>query len=388
MKSRPARQMRRFHGGAAGPRTLILPATSATGNLPASAPVSLRLGPALSSPFSAPIDPDGNRTDLSSVAPRRRSATWDDDEGVASKSRRTGSFSSLTPIMKRDRSSCTPHLAPIEISSREAGSTQSKLSQASMGYASGKSLFEEFELLDDDDDDDDDPQTVSSSGSSPQQKCQGSPSPMRHIQPPPLPNVFKHSTKPTTDPPTAIHATDSGPVPQTRSLGLITALAKAVSQSLDRRAPCVKTVCNNAWDIVTLSRPVLEFRWWLVKLLIGDLRKRRALWPPLLRSKQTELPLLERSMSLNGCLEQARGASDLLAKEPDPQKLHSPDSVTALEDVLSHLDKVKDEEAKRNRPRPPPPPLYWMRFGLTLVFAVGIALKDGPGSLLSPQRSV
>lgn len=385
--------MRRFHGGAAGPRTLILPATSATGTLPASAPVSSILGPGLSSPFSTPFDMDGDKTDQSNVAPRRRSATWDDDEGLASKLRRIRSFSSVTPVVKKDRPPFTPHLASAETNLRESDSTQSKLSQASIGYAGGKSLFEEFEELDDDDHDDD-LDTRPSSESSPLQKCQGSPSLPEHIQPPPLPDVFKHTTKPSPETQTPIDTVDSAPVLRARPLGLITALANAVSQSLDRRAPGVKTVCNNAWDIVTLSRPVLEFRWWLVKLLIGDLRKRRALWPPFPKPSQAKAPLTEAPSNPHGCLVQIRDHpvpdhAELGPYTPE-REMHEPPaaSPTALQDVLSHLDRVKAEETKRNRnrPSPPPPPLYWLRFGLTLVFAVGIALKDGPGSLFTPQR--
>jgi len=53
-------------------------------------------------------------------------------------------------------------------------------------------------------------------------------------------------------------------------------------------------------------------------------------------------------------------------------------------DVIEHLGKVKEREQYTAPPLPPP--VYWLRFGLTLVFAVGIALKDGPASLLVPGR--
>lgn len=293
----------------------------------------------------------------------RRSATWDDNEGLASRVRRSGSFRSFQSIEGPILQSTTPRFVPLEQSLPEDDSAQSKTGQASVGYAAGKSLFEEFKQMGDDN-----TSTPSTSDvdSTPPQKHLGSPYPSFLVESTPLPSLQEDIDPSQSLPIQSPEPPGQGTTTGSGRLHLVAALATAVSRSLDRRAPIVRQIFGNAWDIVTLSRPVLEFRWWLIKLLIGDLRKRHKLWPTLSPARKARTP---------------QATTEVAKPELSPAEY----SAHALEDVLTHLDKVKAEEEELS-PARPPPPLYWIRFGLTLVFAVGIALKDGPSRLLIPRR--
>lgn len=415
-RPKPMRQMRRFHGGATGPRTLILPATSSGANVSASAPVSAHPTP----PLETDCPPAGGSCLLSewpasSKTSRRRSATWDDDDGFASWARRSASIASVTPIATQKIPPLTPGLSNPHPHQHETGSAQTPISQASVGFATGRSLFEEFKSIQNDEasssesDTDGSPQTDG--------KHQGSPLPiaspsaalvLRHASVSSRPQERQPSLQIPTSQPQVQHK--AHPVASASCLPaplrLVSALAAALARSLDRRAPLVRTALTNVWDVVTLSRPVLEFRWWLIKLLIGDLRKREGLWPPLLKGQQGTLKAstlqareedryrtadTEDSSRINASA--AASASDSLRPGRSCKNATTGHAVgtseeadTALSDVLAHLDKVKaQEEASAPHERSAPPPTYWLRFGLTLVFAVGIAIKDGPSSLFLPR---
>lgn len=383
-RTRPSRQMRRFHGGAAGPRTLILPAASVSNSLPASAHTTA----ALDGPFPDPAQ----STDLSQSfrSSRNRSATWNDDEASVSHIRRNESLSNRTPTANRRAVPITPLLAPPYAEAMESSSAQTKISRTSVGFADGGSLFEEFKSL----------QSGESSNSSGSEdastshcgKHRGSPLPTNPISARedelPDDHVF-NLTLPTLSPRVA-GVVDGSPhdrtLPEQASMPaqLLSTLMSAVSRSIDRQAPTVRHTMTNAWDVVTLSRPVLEFRWWLIKLLIGDLRRRRSLWPrtPTKSPRHWDRPATT-GLQISAMSPSTPSKATNITPQREPV---SPEQ--ALNNVLNHLERVKLNEARGGTGHPPlAPPIYWLRFGLTMVFCVGVALKDGPASLFVPRTT-
>lgn len=404
-RPKPLRQMRRFHCGATGPRTLILPATSSSNNISASAPVSAHPTPVLEIPSSTRTLDLPTEGHAFPTASRRRSATWADDDGFASWARRNASISGVTPVATRKTAPVTPALPSPNAPLLDAHNAQTATSQASVGFAIGKSLFEEFKSIQDDESSSSDfdgagsPQTA--------EKHQGSP---YAVPSPSAALVFRHSSisrssqkiEPPSQTPAPwpeVQASRRTKLPSSQMpfpLRLVSTLATALARSLDRCAPSVQNAFTNAWDIFTLSRPVLEFRWWLIKLLIGDLRKRKRLWPSVLKDQQPS-GKMKRATRADA---EGLGIDNVSTRIPATHTPGDEDGTfqrtepggapneggTALSDVLAHLDEVKaQEEASARHKRPAPPPVYWLRFGLTLVFAVGIAIKDGPSSLFLPR---
>lgn len=376
LKRRSTRVMRRFYGGAHGPRTLILPATSQSSAyaIPASNSVqpAVTIDPqALVESSSAASDPLQSST---TAWQHRRAATWDEDDALVSQSRRSGSLT-LTPTKARQAlvTAMEAHHPPAsalddwadELGSRSPGNRDS------LGSIEGLNLFDElktFEALES--------HSRRIASTSTMEEASGSRRTPPDLEERKLKLVDgptsrdRYSNSPGTlarghSSTTSTTTTRSSPQP----LRLMGALAAAVSRTLERRATGARSILSNAWDIVTLSRPVLEFRWWLIKILLGDLKKKSSLWPPPLN---TTIHPHQSSLGLSTLPDLGMNStkSDKGAMEQNHDRV--------LLECLTHVQRSK----ARDRRVLQAPAVHWLKFGVTLLFAVGIALKNGPSSVL------
>ena len=174
--------------------------------------------------------------------------------------------------------------------------------------------------------------------------------------------------------------------------------------------------------MLSLSRPVLEFRFWLIRLLLGDLRKRHR---HLLTLRDAASAMKERNVSgmtivppgshagavgLGISHGQSLGIAsrnvsrNASASRPQPAKLLDPFDDGAIElNVVRRRRKggaredaagddsdgdmpltIEDIEARQTTRPKLSAPVAWLKFSMTLMFAVGVAIKDGPASLLAP----
>ncbi|KAB8343000.1 hypothetical protein FH972_022594 [Carpinus fangiana] len=286
---RPARKMRRFYTGAMGPRTLILPVTTHASPVSASA----------HSP-TTPCPPRGHRPNIHSLSElriptmtpnsieshqlHRRSATWDDEDTSIRFGRR---FSTAPQPVSAPPSAASYH--PERSHHRESGESLGHRVKFS-DQPDGRSLFDELGQLQSD--------NSSDFGSPPPEvavKHQGSPEDSSLCSSPtnPLPHKFAESpgSKQVTlyakSPHSRSFVTGSSSIAALvrRPGGVLAILSTLFSRSLSVYTANARNLMNTAWLNTTLSRPVVEFRWWLIRILVGGLRRKGLFDMPLYSSR-------------------------------------------------------------------------------------------------------
>lgn len=368
--------MRRFYGGANGPRPLILPTASQTAMSTIPAPNERTLAP--TTPDTPP------RTEpLSGITSRRtpsRSASL--DEGASTITRSRGSRSSLNLTDFKARNALIKHgPTPSQTMSVQSiyeeeeqegdavGSDDDDLMdnrRDSMGSIEGLNLYDELRTF----------HELSSpsvsTSSPPVAGTEGLPAVGVALHPSPTGGRGERSVDGAAELPIA-----QGPV--AKPLRLLRAMATAMSHTVARQTPDVRNVFANAWDVVTISRPVLEFRWWLIKILLGDLLKKQALWPqqPALSQAPRRSPARRHGLAMS-----VAPGTGLATSETDERTLMQDNHDRVLLECLNHVER----SGRGERRTPQPPILHWLRFGVTLMFAVGIALRNGPKVLFQPQQ--
>ena len=127
-----------------------------------------------------------------------------------------------------------------------------------------------------------------------------------------------------------------------------------------------------------IPRPLVNVQWWLVGVLLGPMARRRALSPPALRTDiERQPPLLDRTISdteLGGLAYGSIHGTPIMTPRHGSPKNHD-----LSEARHSHTSSCMHHRAKHG-------PWLWIKFSLTLAFAIGVAFKDGPGSLLRASK--
>lgn len=149
-------------------------------------------------------------------------------------------------------------------------------------------------------------------------------------------------------------------------------LVDHLSHSIDTHNHRVRRLLDTTWCRVWLSQPVLEFRWWLICLLLRHLNEKGLLLCRRLRGTGQGLGL------------------SFAGSAVEPRALHD-DAMDAYGSVeaVAAVDRRFQKKLLRKTPysAPSPPPVSWLRFSMTMVCAVGIAIKDGPDSLFETSDS-
>ncbi|KAI9670204.1 MAG: hypothetical protein M1831_006417 [Alyxoria varia] len=430
------RRMRRFHTGAAGPRTLILPATTHAGTYPASAPVvgvtpttespehmeddRQQLEVCVESPNEFSTDNDVRTNGVLQRPPRRRrSSTWDGDESRANARRKqTLTAPSILSTLETDFSA-------TENESSFVGSSESKEKRkhatngtpfSSIRCAPGKSLFEELNRVRQDSETPEEQHGDSTlrpglaakqidatpDHSHTKNACPAADDEDPRISIPCRPRSTKPLYRRISNP----HDDTNKQVirnPSTHPIDIL------LNTTLLTHVPPARTLFQHTYQNL-ISKPALELRWWLVSLLIGrvmyrshvldrgrgaahgKIRERKTKapndgiaaaaarsanspWEPSPPSQRTCSPHPSNTRTVN---------SNILGIQFNPSnKEHDVDDDSSL--ISDYVPSSLDESQKEWHP-PVPAPVYWLRLGLTVAAALGIAVRDGPKCLLDDCR--
>lgn len=147
-----------------------------------------------------------------------------------------------------------------------------------------------------------------------------------------------------------------------------------ITQSFSPYSRAAHQLFANTWDALALSKHVLEFRCWLIRVLVGRLRAKGMFM-------HLQRPSSRRAVSANpaglglglGGIPADRAVSAIMEPEYRTESGLNGCFAAAVDD--------------REDVMPPfPPPMNWARFTFTMVFAVGIAIRDGPASLFKSRE--
>ena len=375
---RPTRRMRRFYTGSMGPRSLILPATQQSGSFPAAS--LFPMTPNASTETMPLLDKFEIETLKCGSPPNSRSSARQDKDVIST-------HMVSQPAMLLSPSSTLP--PPASLSGRPSHiSAESSIQSAagrvlSLGAVQGRNLFEELSRMKQDHDGGED--TTPDSRPSTAGKHMGSPlesscsTPLGFTRSPLQPSpVFISATQ--AHPETCVPDDPMRSPPLTPPMSALSHTTSVVSRTLDSTAPSARRILTNAWSIITLSRPVLEFRWWLARLLLGDLQKKRR--------------MLRLSSSGTGtCI--GTNAPTPTSPVPSTPRQRGRTSHRKLDDLeadaCSETGPAPNHNEELSWTKPgysTPRPAGWLKLSMTLVFAVVIAIRDGPEVLFRADHQV
>jgi len=373
---KPTRRMRRFYTGSMGPRSFILPATTQSGSFPAASLFPMTPNPSTETMPLLDKSMEYEALNWGGPLTSRRSAGQHEDFTSTHMVSQPAMFPSPSSMLAPPESF---RGRPSHISS--GSSIQSAACRVlSLGAVQGRNLFEELSRMKQDHDGGED--TTPDSRPSTAGKHMGSPiesscsTPLGFtrspLQPYPvsIPAVQAHPETCVPDDPTKFPPL----TPPTSALSRTTSI---VSRALDSTAPSARRILTNAWSIITLSRPVLEFRWWLARLLLGDLQKKRG--------------MLRVSSSGTGI-----NSTTPTSPAPSTPRERGRTSHRKLDDVEAdacnktgappnhNVELLLTKPGYYSTPRP----AGWLKLSMTLVFAVVIAIRDGPEVLFRADHQV
>lgn len=340
-KVRTGRRMRRFQAGAVGPKPLILPTTSSYGPIPASAPALGENETPPSYPF--PAVPLWQNMDMlqSPLLGRRRASTI--AGGPATIERSPSPLPHATPpASSSSQTSLLRDRSPNESTPRDF---------SSLGLAVGRNLFDELANVREG--------STSSVLRTPDVSSQSAVNTYEQ-GPPTLLEPFSASPASCTSATCCIHSPHS--VPESPSTTWFSDL-----RTLARR--CMR----RASSLHLLSTSVTRLQWWLVGLLLG--------------------PMLTRRVTARSFSPDSRSSGSLSLLSPNPHRRVSSRDVkdgllangefySSPSDRTSRDGRVSHRRRRSGAALPRHSLWLWIKFGLTLAFAVGAAVRDGPGALL------
>jgi len=302
--------------------------------------------------------------------PRPRSATWTKEPR---KSTPTMPPRNTTPQQSMPSRSYTTPFATTEDTTRAATNRI-----ISMGSVNGTNLFEELSRM--------------------KQDCSSDIS--DHDQPRAASPIMQRATHFTRAAPSApperetlSHKIARRGVtwPVRRPMSFAGHVAEQVQQTLDGSAAPARAALGSAWSSLTLSRPAVEFRWWLIKLLLGDMKRKGRL---LRLDKQQKSQPAGLGLGI-----EVPPATPLMGRESQGQEQEEEEEEAMRHEVDVERHAVVDSSAAE---RAPPivrtaaaaaaasavesrgaSAMTWLKFSMTLVLAVGIAVRDGPGALFT-----
>ena len=434
-RGRPTRRMRRFGAGSNGPRPLILPSASHYDHVPASAPAFDFHEASPGFPFR---DRSMSRANGSPLEGRKRASTMMDQ---ATWTRLTGSAMLAVPRAEAGDQSILSSNSPVSGNSQAASTTKDFSSLGSCaGAAVSRNLMEElsqirsFDGTEGSNEEEDCESTSSENQDLDDTELQESFSEVLE----PIPESHSREVSETT----TSTATVMGLQPCTstssasRSDSLIHRLRRLFSNLWHSPVQLARHLLQNAQSRMRLPAPLRNVQWWLVSVLLGPMAKRRLLSTRrshncsspggeyqddrqrlLMSPEQTRSTSESPSISGSDCEEDdedlAYGtfrpttpntASQISPNNkpssprpsmagPGKKRAKNSDGSLVVRTSSSSSPKHRQErgrqqrEQQRQRQRQGSftrhSPWLWLKFSITLAFAIGCAFKSGPGSLLA-----
>ncbi|PNS20819.1 hypothetical protein CAC42_2750 [Sphaceloma murrayae] len=369
---RPSRRMRRFHAGSVMPKPLLLPSTTSYSYaMPASAPVIEREHTPPQWPFPelpdvAEIPSTRNFDFLLSPMPgngRRRALSCIEDVAAAMR-RSSNPFLSPLPFpaaMARPSSHSTPSgIAPSDCARADLSSIDAA--------PIGRNLFEELQRVADETDPTDPPdsidlsRTTTSESNTPRASQTGS---VRfnttHIG---LRKRAWTSHHRTVSDQTGISAAllrhlDAGGNCEEQDpeedAGFFALVADVFRQTYDT----ARQALGYAQNVTIRSTTVQRLQWWLVQVLLGPMMTRRMMTRSLREGRRGRRAGRGRGVRVSG--------QSIWAERHDRLP-------------------VRDEGQVQVKWIQKQSPWLWLRLSIALIFALGAALRDGPGVVLGVDR--
>jgi hypothetical protein len=437
-RGRPTRRMRRFGAGSNGPRPLILPSASHYDHVPASAPALDFHEASPGFPFR---DRSMSRNNGSPLEGRRRASTMMDR---ATWTRLTGFAMLPVPRAEQGDRSILSSNSPISGNSQVASTTKDFSSLGSCaGAAVSRNLMEELSQIRSFDGTEGSTEEDCESMSSESQdlddtELQESFSEVLE----PIPESHSREVSETTTSTATVMGLQpcTSTTSSTRSDSLIDRLRRLFSNLWHSPVQLARHLLQNAQSRMRLPAPLRNVQWWLVSVLLGPMAKRRLLSTHrshnncstnhigeyqddrqrLLISPEQGCSTSESSSISSGECEEEGEDEDLAYgtfrpitpnatshTSPSNNKLSSPrpsmagpgkkraknsDGSLVVRSSSSSSPKLRQERGRQQRDQRQRQrqagftrhsPWLWLKFSITLAFAIGCAFKSGPGSLLA-----
>lgn len=388
VRQKPARRMRRFGAGSMGPKPLILPSTSACEHFPPSSAPPLERSETTPTFFPLPANDEDGDPDLLPIFGRRRASTTAGEIRISS----LESPPAFLEVPQQDEdeesmlSVLTPHAEQFRDASRDFSSIGSNVGRNLMEELSAIPTNESGESVADYTEDITDlPLDVDMEAREPLQETAAA---VRDDDV----SALEDSTEPgaadcsltTTSSCTqkASHSrtrSGSANTPFHPNLSILDRLRRLFGDLWRSPVALARHLVQTAQSRMRLPSPLLNAQWWLVGILLGPMAKRRLLSQPRQPccSADANEPLLLADH------EHAQSEDEHLAygtfHPTPPSSPHRRKSSLTGKGKKRAAGKARCAHVQQPRKHSP---LMWLKFSLTLAFAVGAAFKDGPGSLL------
>jgi hypothetical protein len=436
-RGRHTRRMRRFGGGSSGPRPLILPSASHYDHVPASAPAFDYHEASPGFPFR---DRSMSRTNGSPLEGRRRASTMMDR---ATWNRLTGSTMLTVPRADQGDQSILSSNSP---GNSQLDSTPKDFSSlgSCAGAAVSRNLMEELSQIRSFDGTEGSNEEDCESMSSENQDVDDTELQISFTEAlEPIPE--SHSREVSEG--TTSTATVMGLQPCTstaksssRSDSLIDRLRRLFSNLWHSPVRLARHLLQNAQSRMRLPAPLRNVQWWLVSVLLGPMAKRRLLsthrshkhsgaeyeddrqrllispeqdcsqsGSPSIGSRQcdetededlaygTFRPTTPKSTSYTTAIPDSPSNKPSSPRPsmagPGKKRAKNPDGSLIVRSPSSSSSKHRQERGRQQREEQRQKqrkgsfsrhsPWLWLKFSITLAFAIGCAFKSGPGSLLA-----
>lgn len=397
---RPVRRMRRFYAGSMGPRSLILPTTTnAVSNSPST--------PSQTTPKPS----EHNLLALDALGISSVESGASNDTPVMGRGLSNSRSGHNTGQHARQRSSLSSINMPGDRSSFYSAVTASNRNSVIITPLDQPSLLPPFEVNEMDnlfdelnraqqDSSGDEAEGTSSrllslssavpfdeKASEPSQDALSLVSIKEQLQAPTLeqhPSIGAEHEKPNT-------ASQQGEIvvpPKTLASHML-AQEKEVPNEQTRSA---RTIFTNAWTKTVFSRPVLALRWWLVRLLLGDLRRKAFICAGACAQKKGVLPDLNVDPALTTSSTTTAAPESESADPCNPgsrsrEGSPSEERARAMASVARTFTRLHARTSSRQQHEVGlSPAASWLKFSMTLLFAVGLAIKEGPNALYAPPN--
>ncbi|KAI4849984.1 hypothetical protein E4T44_03014 [Aureobasidium sp. EXF-8845] len=403
-RARPNRRMRRFHGGSHLPKPLILSAAQLAPIL-ASAPVYEPHDSPRAFPFPEVYVAPRRASchEFSPITGRRRAKTNTDGvELLTRPSFTTTDSSSSIPSTEEDKTPTPQHANASHTTSAE---------YPSIGPNTGRNLLEELHAARHDDD-----SQTTSSGPTPFATLNAKPTDLsstshstsiqrnvsgalrlRHQR------SISEATGLSLYPPPSRTASSTYPSPAQKSTGLVEIVKELLRQPFKIARRCVA----RAHQALLLSRTLNRFQWMLLHALLGPLATRRLMacslhenailmQAPYRPSSASPASEKETAFQDEDSDSEAETSDVELSPCPSRQSRHRASPSRCVFNTQRKVQKKKSLQRSSNEgPRTQRlkrddtapmlsrhSPWLWVRFSLTLAFAVAAAVREGPGALM------
>lgn len=393
-RGRPARRMRRFGAGSFGPRPLILPSASHYDHVPASAPALEQHEASLGFPFR---NRSVGRRNGSPLMGRRRASTMMDQATLASL---TGASLLAVPGAERSEDDMISPTSPASAVSQASVQDYPSLGSCA-GAAVSRNLMEELSQIRSNEATDASNEFEQEDLESALGEHEDSTELQDSFTEPlePIPESHSREVSDTTH----STATVMGLQPCTSTnpntdLSFIARLRRIFGDLWRSPVELARHLIQSAQARMRLPAPLRNVQWWLVSVLLGPMAKRRLLSTHQDYSRHYEddrqrLLISEQDQSpgspTGSCNELAYGTFYPSSPEANASKRsRRPGMAGPGKKIVSH--RSSSNSARRNKHQMiglgSHSPWLWLKFSITLAFAIGCAFKSGPGSLLSLEE--